>query len=230
MFPARCLGCGEMVESDFALCGPCRRDTHVIGGLICDCCGVPLPGHSDQLEHCDACLQVARPWGRGRAALVYEGRARQMVLALKHGDRTDVARGMAPLLRAAGRDLLQEGAVLVPVPLHRQRLLRRRYNQAALLAGALGQLSGHLHIPDALERPIVTPPMEEMERETRFQTVADAIRLNPRRAAALKGRAVIVMDDVMTSGATLSACTQALEHADVHSVDVLTLARVAQAL
>ncbi|MDG1117526.1 MAG: double zinc ribbon domain-containing protein, partial [Flavimaricola sp.] len=97
IYPAQCVSCGDLTETDFALCGTCWRDTSFIGGLVCDACGSPLPGE-DRGEQvlCDDCMVIARPWARGRAALVYDGTGRKLVLALKHGDRTEIARTVGP--------------------------------------------------------------------------------------------------------------------------------------
>ncbi|CAN0587345.1 unnamed protein product, partial [Ectocarpus sp. 12 AP-2014] len=92
LYPPRCLGCGTLVESDFGLCPACWRDTPFIGGLVCDSCGVPLPGEGDGGRiDCDDCLKRPRPWDMGRAALLYKDTGRKLVLALKHSDRTDIA-------------------------------------------------------------------------------------------------------------------------------------------
>ena len=131
LYPPRCIGCGDLVDSDFGLCGLCWRDTPFIGGTICDTCGVPLPGQPDgeKLE-CDDCMERPRPWSRGRAALVYKDRARQLVLALKHGDRSDIAQPAGQWMARSVKPVLSENCLVAPVPLHWSRLLKRRYNQA----------------------------------------------------------------------------------------------------
>ena len=228
-FPPRCTGCGAMVAEDFALCGACWRETPFIEGLVCDACGVPLPGEEGGApEYCDDCLSIARPWGRGRAALVYRDRGRKMVLALKHGDRTEVARPAARWLMRAGLPLLTPETLLVPVPLHWRRLLRRRYNQAAELAKALARAGGQEWVPDALVRTERTPVLDGLGREARFAALGRAIRPHPRQGIRLKDRTVLLVDDVMTSGATLAAAAEAVRGAGAARVDVLVLARVAK--
>ncbi|MBV2359466.1 ComF family protein [Thalassococcus sp. CAU 1522] len=228
LYPPRCLSCGGLVETDFGLCGACWRDTPFIAGLACDLCGVPLPGQSDRAEHCDDCLTTARPWAHGRAALSYEGKGRRLVLALKHGDRHDIARPAARWMARLVRPLVAPDTVVVPVPLHLRRLLSRRYNQSALLAQALGGELECRVIADALERSVRTPSLDGKSREDRFATLADALRPNPRRAGALAGHPVLIVDDVMTSGATLAAATEAALAAGASRVCVSVLARVAK--
>lgn len=201
----------------------------MIAGLACDLCGTPLPGDpADAPVHCDDCLTIARPWRAGRAALVYRDAGRSLVLALKHGDRLDIARAAAPWLLRAARDIITPDTVLVPVPLHWKRLAARRYNQSALLAGALARHAGCGWLPDGLVRSRATPSLDGLTRDTRFATLQDAIRPHPRRAVELKGRPVIVVDDVMTSGATFAACGEAALRAGASDLCVLALARVAK--
>ncbi|WP_372578987.1 double zinc ribbon domain-containing protein [Ruegeria hyattellae] len=229
IYPPRCVGCGELVTSDFGLCGPCWRDTPLITGTICESCGLPLPGEVDghRIE-CDDCMQMPRPWQDGRAALTYTGRARKMILALKHGDRPDLARPAARwMVQAAGR-MLQPGRLVIPVPLHWSRLLRRRYNQSALLATHVAGLKDLPTCPDMLLRSQATPKLDGKCREERTSLLTNAIRVNPRHAAGLAERDVVLVDDVMTSGATLTACAEACLCAGADHIFVLTLARVAK--
>lgn len=224
IYPAQCLICDARVERDFALCGPCRRETPFLAGLMCDSCAAPLPGTSDRAEHCDACLLDPPPWAQGRAALQYGGMARRLVLALKHGDRTDLAKPAARWLVRAADDLLQGDPLLTPVPLHRWRLLKRRYNQSALIAREMARLADCDLCPDLLTRPKRTPSLDHLSRDERRAVLDGAITPHPRRSA--KGRHVVIVDDVMTSGATLRAATHAAFDAGAAKVSVAILARV----
>lgn len=227
IYPAQCVACDALTEADFGLCGPCWRDTRFIGGLVCDSCGAPLPGDDPGTPvQCDDCMTIARPWERGRAALVYTGVGRRLVLALKHGDRTDLAPPLARWMAQVARPLVQPDCVIVPVPLHWVRLARRRYNQAALLAHQLGRLLDKPVCPDALLRPKKTKPLEGHNRDARFAALGGAIIPNPKRRDNISGKPVLLVDDVMTSGATLAAAAGAISAAGAAHVSIVTLARV----
>jgi predicted amidophosphoribosyltransferase len=220
------VSCGGATEADWSLCGPCWREAGFLhGALVCDACGVPLPGHDGDDAHCDDCLRRPRPWSRGRAALPYRGPGRALVLALKHADRTDLAKPLGLWLAAAARPLLLPDQILVPVPLHWTPLLRRRQNQAQLLAQEVGRVLGLPVQPDALLRRRATRSLGREGRDARARAMEDAIAPHPRRGLTLRGRPVLLVDDVMTSGATLSAAARAARAAGATDVRVLVVAR-----
>ena len=229
IYPARCLSCGDVVDADFGLCGPCWRDTAFIGGTVCDCCGVPLPGDAQgEALICDGCLTAPRPWVKGRAALLYRDTGRKLVLALKHGDRQEIAKPAALWMAQVARPLVQPDTLLAPIPLHWSRMLSRRYNQSALLARALSAVLDRPSCVDLLNRHKRTVSLDGLTRTARHEVLRDAISVNPKRRDLLQDRPVLLIDDVMTSGATLSAATQALQRAGAGPVCVVTLARVAK--
>ncbi len=217
------------MDSDFGLCGACWRETPFIGGSVCDSCGTPLPGEDegDSLK-CDDCMITPRPWVKGRAALLYKDNARRMVLALKHGDRQELAEPAALWMAQVIDAFPLKDMIVAPVPLHWMRMLKRRYNQSALLAQALARHVGLPMCPDLLQRQRRTQSMDGLTKEVRFTSVKGAIRAHPRRRHRLAGRPVLLVDDVLTSGATLSAATDACLAAGSGPVYVVTLARVAK--
>lgn len=230
LYPPQCLLCPARVQDDGALCPHCWRETPFLHGLACDLCAQPLPGEDPGWPvHCDACLALGgRDWQQGRAALLYRGNARKLVLRLKHGDRTQLAKPAARWMAQAGRGMLTEGRVLVPVPLHWSRVLSRRYSQSALLAQALARETGLPLRLRALIRPRRTKMLDGASRAERAAILSGAISPHPRLGEQLAGREVILVDDVMTSGATLSAAAQAARAAGAASVRILVLARVAK--
>jgi ComF family protein len=171
---------------------------------------------------------MARPWDQGRAALEYRDIGRKLVLGLKHGDRHDVVRPAARWMARVARPILRDDMLIAPVPLHWLRLLKRKFNQSALLGNALARETGLECCPDLLLRQRATPSLDGKTRDDRFATLKAAITLHPRRRHRIAGRSVLIVDDVMTSGATLAAATDACRAAGARHVAVLVLARVAK--
>jgi predicted amidophosphoribosyltransferase len=233
LYPPQCVACGAPVanggEDPGQLCPACFPETRFVTGAVCARCGVPLPddgtGAGDPWLCCDDCLSIARPWQNGRAALVYSGAGRRLVLALKHGDRPDLAPALAAWLARAAAPLMQPDMIVAPIPLHLRRLLKRRYNQAALISSRVARAQGAAHLPDLLLRRRHTAGQDHRGVGDRFANIAGAIAVNPRRVAAVQGRPVLLVDDVMASGATMAAATEALLAAGSGPVSVAVLAR-----
>ena len=227
IYPTQCTACGDGTDADHGLCAKCWSDTQFVTGTICDTCGAPLPGSDpSEIAHCDDCMKTARPWSKGRAVFVYSGVGRSLVLRLKHSDRTDIAPTAGLWLANVIRPLIKDDTVLVPVPLHWTRLIKRRYNQASLLADQAASQLGLDRCPDALLRVRATKPLDGHSSVERFEALEEVIKPNPKRAHVIESRPVILIDDVMTSGATLAACTKACFDAGAQEVCVATLARV----
>jgi ComF family protein len=228
LLPPRCALCGADVDRQGLLCPDCFRQTGFISEPFCVRCGVPFGsaavGGAESL--CSACRTAPPVFNRARAALRYDAQGRRLILPFKHGDRSELTAVLAPHMARAGAALLETADVLVPVPLHRSRLFHRRYNQAALLAKALGRITGRAWVLDALRRVRRTASLGERSAAERAAEVADAFAVHPRRARLVLGRRVLLIDDVMTSGATGNACASALLAAGATSVDVLVAARV----
>jgi len=228
LLPPQCLTCDAPVDAPGRFCPDCFRVTGFVTEPCCRRCGVPFAhmaqGGADKL--CPGCRDHPPPWGRARAALRYDAQSRRIVLPFKYSDRTEYATALAPLMARAGAALLGDAELLVPVPLHRRRLIARRYNQAALLAHAVGRVAGKPVLPDALRRTRVTAPLGELSAEERARVVDDAFAVRAGRAEKIAGRRVLLIDDVLTSGATCAACTRVLLAAGAVSVDVLVAARV----
>lgn len=228
VFPPECLACGARVDDDFALCGQCWAQTDFIFGAACDLCGMGLPGDRAEGERliCDDCQTIARPWDSGRAVMAYSGIGRKLILGLKHGDRAEVARAAGPWMARSGAAFWPADPVLVPIPLHWRRLAARRFNQSALLAQALARQTGLTVLPDALLRRRATPSQDGRDRDGRFENLNAAIAPHPKHGARMAGRAVVLIDDVMTSGATFATAAAACAKVTDGPIHVMALARV----
>ncbi len=188
---------------------------------------MPYEAAAGRQGKCDRCEADPPAFTQARAALRYDELTKKLILPFKYADRPEAARGIAVLMARTGAALLAEAGVLVPVPLHKSRLRRRRYNQSVLLAAVLGRKAGLPLIRDALVRHKPTAPLAGMGLDARQAELTDAITIRPGRAALLAGKAVLLVDDVMTSGTTANACAMALLAAGAVRVDVLVAARVA---
>ncbi|SMF73356.1 comF family protein [Allosphingosinicella indica] len=219
----RCPGCGAVVEDDHRFCLGCWQSLEWLGEPCCDRCALPFAYASD--GECAGCMAHPPRFDRLRAAVAYGDVARAVALKLKYGRRPGVAATMAQFM-ARHLAAMDPEALLVPVPLHRWRIWRRGYNQSALIAAALARRTGRNDDNCLLERIRATPPLQGMGRRQRADTVRGVFRVPPARKADVKGRAIMLIDDVATTGATASACAKALKRAGAAHVSVLCWARV----
>jgi ComF family protein len=223
MLPPRCLACGEIVAGDGVLCAVCWKGMAFLAPPHCACCGLPFEYEEQHGALCGACAGDPPPFDRARSVLRYDEASRGLILSFKHGDRTHMAPGFAAWMRRAGAELLADADFLVPVPLHWARLFRRRYNQSALLAHAIRAQGGPPVAPDWLRRRRRTRSQGELGRDGRFRNVRGAFRLAKGRDVT--GLKLVLIDDVLTTGATVRECARVLRRAGAARVDVLTLAR-----
>jgi len=227
IYPPLCIGCRTQVAEPGSLCAVCWQDIEFLDGPACVCCGLPFELDPGSDAHCAACLADPPSFDRARAVMRYDEDSRGPILALKHADRLDLVPGFARWLDRAGRNLLAETDVIVPVPLHPSRLWHRRYNQAAELARALGQLARKPVVTEALRRKRATPSQGAMpSAQARRRNMRGAFEVPAHCRSSINDRGILLIDDVLTTGATADACARALKRAGAVKVNVLALARV----
>ncbi len=231
LLPARCPLTGEAVERQGMIASSAWAQLHFVADPICRQCGIPLgfsgaetPSTGAEIT-CVDCLQNPPSFAGARSVLVYDDASRPLILGFKHADQTYAVRTFVPWLLRAGADYLRDDPLIVPVPLHRWRLLRRRYNQAALLAHGVARESGQSCIPDLLLRTRATPTQGHMKAGERARNVSRAFGINPRHADKVRGRKILLIDDVLTTGATVRECSDTLLQAGASAVNILTIAR-----
>lgn len=234
VLPARCPVTGEYVDSQGMLSAKAWQRLNFISSPYCTKCGLPFSfdrlqdaNDTQEGELCIACIKKEPPYTLARSALVYDDISRPLILGYKHADKTQFAPSFAPWLHMAGREFLPQSDYLIPVPLHATRLLKRRYNQAALLAQALSKIADDIPcLPEALHRVRATPSQGHLTTKERHKNVRKAFAFNKKYKEKIKGKTLVLIDDVYTTGATITECTKALLRAGAKDVYVLTLTRV----
>jgi ComF family protein len=227
--PPLCPACRELLHSPGAVCANCWSKLSFIAPPYCERLGIPFvydPGPG--ILSMEA---TANPpaYGRARAAVRYDEVARSLVHAFKYADRLDLAPMIGAWMREAGRPLLAEADAIVPVPLHWRRLWTRRFNQSAVLAQVISAKSNIPVLLDALKRARSTPQQVGLTRSQRATNVQGAFTVSPAGKSDILGKRLVLVDDVLTSGATIDHCARALLRAGARNVDVLVFARVVDA-
>lgn len=227
VLPPHCLITGLPTDSeDMTL----WQNLKFLDAPCCQKCGYPFEFEAHTQSLCGSCLSHPPKYDRGRAAIVYDDISRKIVLDFKHGGRTDGLEFFGAQLLRAGRDILPHTDLIVPVPLHKARLRKRRFNQSAVLARKLSQLSAVPYDTDILQRRKNTVSQGGQTFVGRKKNVVGAfhipMRVRGRVKRQIQGKSITVIDDVLTSGATVEACTQVLKRAGATQVNILTLMRV----
>jgi len=225
IFPPQCLNCAARVGTHGALCLTCWQQIRFITDPYCQCCGHPFDFALGNDALCGGCMRERPLFGRARAVFRYDEHSRALVTKLKYADQTQLATIYGAWLARFGKELVEASDLIVPVPLHYWRFIGRRYNQSALLASALRKHTALPMLPDALKRTRPTPPQTGLTWHQRRDNVKGAFAVHPRHVSALKGKTILLIDDVMTTSATLTHCTKTLLDGGAMQVNVLTLAR-----
>ena len=225
VFPPRCPLCGAGLSAQMGLCAACWNGLVIPGDPACSLCQRPFPDSIPEGAVCAPCLADPPRHDGIAAGTLYNDSSRQLVLAFKHGRRIALAPMMARLM-AARLSFVDESWLLVPVPLHRWRLWRRGFNQAALMAREIARSKGGMLLVDGLERLRPTPVLGGLGRKARARALSGTITVNPRARTKLTGARIVLIDDVLTSGATSNACVSALKRAGAQKVVVACFARV----
>lgn len=227
IFPPVCPGCQAAIAGSGAVCADCWKTLRFIERPYCEVLCLPFSYDLGRGFLSAEAIADPPPFGRLRAAVLYQDLAARLVSSLKYGDRTDLAPLLAGWMSRAGTELVAEADVVVPIPLHAGRLWRRRFNQSAELARHVAKGAGLTFAPLALSRIKATKSQVGLGPKERRDNVRGAFRVKENRRIEVEGRHVLLVDDVFTTGATVSSATRALKRAGAKDVDILTFARVA---
>ena len=229
ILPPRCNLCGKVLDEDKGLCDECISQIDFLNGAICYQCGEPLfesIENNHQKLLCGNCLKSKnKPVFRMiRSAYIYDDFSKKLILDFKFYDKPDLASFLAKMLYVAGKDIFEAGVdVIIPIPLHYTRLIKRRYNQSALLAKELGRLTNIKVDYNSLIKRKITKPQVDCDGNERLINVKDAFVV--KNIENIQGKKILLVDDVLTTGSTLKECAKALKTARIKSVDAVTVAR-----
>jgi ComF family protein len=227
MLPPRCPACGEMVAAQGSLCPACWTQLRFIAEPAYQRCALPVPQAAPGLVVCPTCIADPPVYQRARAALRYDPACAPMILAMKHRAKLQAVPAFGGWMTRAGQDLFEGADALVPVPLHRWRMLKRGFNQSSLLADVVSSRAGVPSFKDVLVRRHATRSQQGLGAAERLYNITSgSFEVAARRRSQVEGRRLILVDDVLTTGSTLSACADVLLRSGAANVDVLALARV----
>jgi len=224
--PSRCLACNVTLREPASLCVACWGKLEHLDDPVCNVMGTPFAYDMGAGAVSAAALALAPAWDRSRAAVAYDEASRPLVHSLKYRDRQEAGLLMARMMLRAGRDLIRDADLIVPVPLHRWRLWKRRFNQSGFLAQTIARATGKPYRPDILVRRRATRSQVGLDEDDRRKNVRGAFELAAGTAAAVSGRRVLLIDDVRTTGATAEACAGVIRAAGAAQTDVVTFALV----
>ncbi len=224
LMPGRCYICGQIIEGKSSLCPECYKKITFLSHQCCPVCGKPYLFPQEKEAICQNCLKEKPKLKRFRAVFTYDTYSRELILPFKHADRTDMAPFFSKLMFQTGQELIDDCDIIIPVPLHPRRLLKRKYNQAALLAQGIASLCQKKMLSNTLLRVINTKPQGHDNRRQRIKNVKNAFLV--KKEKDVYGKKILLIDDVYTTGATLNACAESLYAAGAKRVEGLTLARV----
>ncbi len=228
ILPPKCISCGTFVDDANTICPSCWGDLNFISEPSCKICGYPFQFKAEGIELCAGCLNERPLFEKAKSVWVYDQHSKHMVTSFKYSDKTHTADIFGALMSNTGASFIESSDFVVPVPLHPLKLFQRRYNQAALLAQSIARKNNIPIIPDLLIRTKNSPPQASLNRKQRLENIKSAFDINPKFKAALKDKTITLVDDVMTTGATINECAKILLNGGAYAVYVITLARIVE--
>lgn len=231
ILPPKCLNCAARIDRAHNICPDCWKDIQFITDPYCCICGYPFAVEmvadytAVGASHCGACLKTERSFDKAVSALRYDDYSSKMIIGFKHNDRLEYAQYFAKLLKQAGAGMIHDVHVIIPVPLHKNRLSKRRYNQSAVLSNILAGDMGIEHEPDILQRVKDTAP-QKGNLNKRKKNIRGAFKIDKNKKARIKDKNILLIDDVYTTGSTVEGCSKKLKKAGAAKVYILTIFRV----
>ena len=225
IIPPRCISCKIITQDDTSFCSKCWEKIDFISNPQCHICSEPFELSVEKEVICPNCIKTRPLYNMARSALAYNENSRNMIIEFKYYNKTHTVDIFAKWMMINGQEVIENSDIIVPVPLHKMRILKRRYNQSALLANALGRLSKLPVRIDLLSRIKNTPPQSELSFNSRKNNVSNAFKTNKKKCADIEGKNICLVDDVMTTGATVESCARVMLEAGAKNVNVLTIGK-----
>lgn len=225
LYPPLCIACRGNVHENGNICAKCWGDISFISDPQCNICGFPFDFEISKGTICPGCMQNEPSFSKSRSVFLYDEASRGMITSFKYNDIIENRAAYARWMARVGADMLNEADLIIPVPLHFSKLVLRKYNQAALLAHELAKIVHKQVLVSAITRKKYTKPQAGFSRKARFKNISGAFKVNPKYISILKDKKILLIDDVMTTGATAEECTKTLLKEKVARVEVLTLAK-----
>ncbi|MBA8756131.1 ComF family protein [Wolbachia pipientis] len=220
IFPSVCVSCECIIDENLNLCSECNKKINFLTKHYCNVCGVVI---SDNIYTCGKCIINPPPFKVLRSVFAYDQHSRNMIINFKFFDNLNYVKIYAKWIPQANQDTFQNAEVIIPIPLHKMRLFKRKYNQAALLAKELSKLSNLSYTPFAIKRLRHTVPQAGLSLKQREKNLKKAFKTSNKKI--IKNKIVILVDDVVTTGATVRSCSQEILNSGAKEVRVLSLAR-----
>ena len=220
IFPNVCVSCECIIDKNYDLCDECDKKINFLTKHYCNVCGTVI---SDNIYTCGKCIASPPPFKVLISAFVYDQHSKNMIINFKFFDNLNYVKTYVKWMHQANWDIFQDAEIIIPIPLHKMRLLKRKYNQAALLARKLSKLSNLFYIPFAIKRPRHTTPQAGLSLKQREKNLKRAFKISNKEI--IKNKIVILVDDVVTTGATVRSCSQEILNSGAREVRVLSLAR-----
>ena len=219
--PPTCVSCGAMADANHKLCHKCWADIHFISQPHCEICGIPMEFEIEEEKICEKCLKDRPEYNKARAVCAYGDVVIKMVTNFKYYDRHHIAPSMADMMLKSCHELIKRADIMVPIPLHKSRLISRKYNQATILARRISAKSGVPMDINILRRVKQTRQQTRLSRSQRFDNMEGAFEV----IANVEGKTILLIDDVLTTGATANSAAFKLKQAGAKCVDVAVFAR-----
>ncbi len=225
IFPNACLSCRNLIDENAFLCLDCWKETELIGQNICNKCGDPLEFEIENELICGRCIRQMPIFNKSVSVFIFKGVTKEIIHKFKYEDQLHIAKKMVKLMLLKGQNLIEDSEIIAPVPMHFFKVLKRNYNQSAILAREIAENTDLSYVGDLLVKTKNTKPQFSLKYNERMQNLKDSFKTQHKYLDLIKGKNILLIDDVTTTGATLNSCAKTLLDSGCKSVNVITLAK-----